>query len=235
MRIDTQHPIGTRDDDAGGAGDASVDPTRQEGLAAALEHLRRAAVTKDIEPICQAYVALRRVGADLVGRELLVLADQRLGFAAAKLVISAYSHRRCYMCSDGTVACDWCDGAGADGRGRPCSQCDGLGLTICGFCGGTGWADRATVPPELARAVARRQLAHVQADLKQLQQSVASLGRDELDHMSPARRGALGGRLVRLRARLVELSTCAACKNGQTAHLAELAQRVGILLHALRR
>ncbi len=235
MRIDTQDPIGTSDSDGGSADGTSRPPADQAKLTAALDHLHTTALTKDIEPICQAYAHLRRIAPELAGRELLLLADQHLGFAVARLVISAFSHRRCYMCADGTVPCDWCEGAGADGRGRPCNQCDGLGLTVCGFCGGTGWADRGTIPPELAVAVAKKHLAHVQSDLKRLQHSVADLGRDALDHMSPDRRGALAGRLVRIRARLVELSTCKACKNGHTAHLAELAQRVGILLHALRR
>ena len=236
MRIDTQNPIGTGgDDDARPLDNPSAGQAEQIRLSGALDHLRNAAATKDVEPICQAYAVLRRVAPSLVGRELLVLADERLGFAAAKLVISAYSHRRCYLCTDGTVACKWCEGAGVDAEAGACTQCDGLGLSVCGFCGGTGWADRTTVPPELARAVARKQLGHVQTDLKQLQHSIAKFGRDEIDRMPPDQRGALAGRLVRLRAQLIELSACDVSNNGHAGHMVELAQRVGILLQALRR
>lgn len=236
MRIDTQGPAETPDDDMipPNAGQ-NADPHPRGGpIDDALEDLRASALTRHIEPICNAYAALRQAAPDLVGRELLALAEERLKMPVAKLVIAAYSHKECYMCDEGTVVCESCEGAGQHGAGRPCTLCDGLGLTVCGFCGGTGWADKASVPAELAPAVARRQLARVMTDLKDLQQITAALDNDEIEQMGPDRRGALGGRLFRMHARLGEIARCGVCDEQQVAYITNLATRLSSLLDALR-
>ena len=235
MRIDTK-PLGEMPEDpAAAGGEPATDDRARPELDAALKRLHEAAVAKHVDPICRAYAALRQAAGGMSPRDLLALAAERLKMPAATLVISAYSHRRCYMCDDGTVTCDFCDGTCLDDRGLACAQCDGLGLATCGFCGGTGWGDRAEIPRELATAVVKRQLMHVQNDLKDLQRSVAKLGREEVAQMPPDRRGALAGRLIRMGARLEELGKCGICDEAHAAHSAELAERVGIFLQALRR
>ena len=235
MRIDTKPP-GEMPEDEMAAADASPAGDRDHPeLVVGLRQLHQAVAGRHVDPICRAYAALRRAAGRMSPRDLLALAGEHLEMPVATLVLSAYSHRRCYMCDDGTVTCDFCEGTCKDDKGRPCSQCDGLGLATCGFCGGTGWADRADVPPELATAVAKRQLARVATDLKDLQQSVAKLGREDMEAMPADRRGALAGRLIRLQARLDELGRCDFCDDQHAAHIAELAERVGIFLEALRR
>ena len=234
MRMDTR-PLDEIPDPPGSPDETGDDNPIGAEIEAGLERLRQAAQAKHVDTICRAYVALRQAAGGMSPRDVLALADDRLQMPVAKLVISAYSHRRCYMCDDGTVTCEFCNGTCLDERGLACSQCDGLGLATCGFCGGTGWGDRAEVPRELAPAVAKRQLARVHNDLTDLQQSVAKLGREALDKMPPDRRGALAGRLIRIAARLEELGQCGICDETHTARIAELIERVGILLQALRR
>jgi len=239
MRIDTGTPGGMPEDEMA-ATDEPTDQTHPPGdqdaveLAEALRLLHQAAAGKHVDPICRAYAALRRAAGTMSPRDVLALAGERLNIPAAALVIAAYAHRRCYMCDDGTVPCDVCEGTAQDDAGHPCPHCDGLGLATCDFCGGTGWADRDEIPPELATAVAKRQLAHVTDELKELQRSVAKLGRDDMDRMPPDQRGALAGRLIRLQARLDELGRCGVCDKKHAAHIAELGKRVGIILQALR-
>ena len=235
MRIDTQPPPEMPEDDMAAADESRPAGGERPELAAALESLREAVVGRHVDPICQAYVVLRAAGGTTSARELLALATRRLNLPVAKMVISAYSHRQCYMCDDGTLACEWCEGTCRDEDGRPCLQCDGLGLATCSFCGGTGWADRATIPPALARAVAKRQLVHVRADLTELQQRTAKLAADDIDSMPSDRRGALAGQIIRLQARLAELGRCDICDEEHAAHIAGLAKRVGTVLETLRR
>jgi len=235
MRIDTQGPTETPDDDtAPPNADHNASPHPRGGpVADALEELRAAVLTRHVDPICNAYEALRQAAPDLVGRQLLALASERLNVPVAKLVIAAYSHKDCYMCNDGSVVCDSCEGAGRHGT-HPCTLCDGLGLMACEFCGGTGWADRASLPEELAPAVAKRQLAHVLRDLKDLRQIIATLSPDEIENMRGDRRGALAGRLFRTQARLGEIAQCGICDEKQVAYIANLAKRLSSLLNALR-
>jgi len=237
MRIDTQGPTETPDDDMipPNSGRNGEPHPRGGPVDEALEELRASALTRHVDPICTAYSTLRDAAPDLVGRELLILAEERLKMPVARMVISAYSHKSCYMCDEGTVVCDSCEGAGEHESSRPCMLCDGLGLTVCGFCGGTGWADRSEVPPELARAVAKRQLAHVLTDLKDLQQITATLDNDEIRHMPADRRGALAGRLFRMQARLGEMAQCGICDEPKVAYIATLVERLDDLLDSLRR
>ena len=234
MRIDTQPPGQTPEDEDGMEIGPTDNPPTPE-LEKALEQLREAAETRQVEPICQAYAALCGAADHMPARDLLALAGQRLDLPAAGLVISAYSHLRCYMCDEGTIVCDACEGTCQDADGHPCLQCDGLGLTPCGFCGGTGWADRGTIPPELAKAVAKRQLVRVQADLAEVQKLRARLGPEQVGQMSLDRRGALAGRLIRLQARLEELGRHVARNDKQAAYVADLADKVGAFLETLRR
>lgn len=235
MRIDTQPPGETPEDNPAEADVGPTDNLDPLELEAALAQLRQAAADRQVDPICQAYEALREAGGDMPSRDLLALAGQRMNVAAAGLVISAYSHRHCYMCDNGTIVCDSCEGTGQDAEGRPCLQCDGLGLTVCGFCGGTGWADRASIPRELSKAVTKRQLGHVQTDLKELQQIVAKLGREEMAELPIDRRGALAGRLIRVQARLEEMGRSSICDEKHAAYVAKLVSQVEAYLEVLRR
>jgi len=185
----------------GGNGDGRQPPVG-DPTARALADLRKAAVKRNPEEICTAYQTLRKVlrGAKL--REVFERIRQVLGEAAMDLVVSAYVHRKCFMCKEGVITCDSCAGSGYIEEGRPCPHCDGLGVSPCGFCRGTGWADADLAPSELQKAVALRKLAHIRKDLKRLTQVFQDTPPERLEALGQRERKELALRLMRVQARL---------------------------------
>jgi hypothetical protein len=130
--------------------------------------------------------------------------DPLLTRRALDLIVSAFSHRRCFMCKGGMVRCDQCEGSGGGVRGR-CPHCLGLGAVPCTFCQGSGWADRATTPPELRRSVLAKQLEHVRQDMHRLGKVVEDLKRHDEETGPDTVRLQLVGWLVRLSGRIAQL------------------------------
>jgi hypothetical protein len=87
----------------------------------ALRELAAALYAKKVEPICTAYLALRRASRGLVVRELLARITAAGGASAVPMIVSAFAHRKCFMCEDGTTACQTCDGTGMVDR-FPCPR-----------------------------------------------------------------------------------------------------------------
>ncbi len=137
------------------------------GLAAAVAELSQAIAHRRVEAICIAYHRLREAGKELTRRQLLEAADRAAIGPGRGVIVSAFTRRHCYMCDGGTNPCGTCEGEGFR-EGRPCPQCDGLGVERCDFCMGSGLADIEAAPPELRHAVARRRIAHVQKALARL-------------------------------------------------------------------
>jgi hypothetical protein len=121
-------------------------------IARAIETFAVAARTRRIENICTAYQTLKSSINGMKIQEVLPLADKVLGQSTIALVVSAYSHERCFMCTDGSVACENCSEEDTDTQ-TGCLRCNSTGLAPCEFCEGTGWVGNDVVPRELHRAV----------------------------------------------------------------------------------
>ncbi len=170
-----------------------------------LNAFAQAARKRSVEAVCSAYEDLRHACRGMTLGEVIALADSATRGKALSLVVSAYSHRQCFMCEAGHVACDGCDGTGQELTGRTCAHCDGLGLARCPFCRGTGWSDQQTIPAELRRAVRSRQLAHVLCEAAQLRRWLADHGQHDPLALPDDQRRDLHTRIDRLVARLTEL------------------------------
>ncbi|MDY7009384.1 MAG: hypothetical protein SVV80_01345, partial [Planctomycetota bacterium] len=143
-----------------------------------LDALREAVAKREAEPICLAYLALRKAAAEngVKLAEMFERADEILSLSASDVIVSAFSHRHCFMCQDGAVSCKECKGTGFVEGGGKCPVCDGLGSMPCDFCQGTGWAARDMIPPEITQDILkRRQLANVKDDLKGLKRMIDKL------------------------------------------------------------
>ncbi|MFB3892996.1 MAG: hypothetical protein ACE15C_13340 [Phycisphaerae bacterium] len=197
--------------------DATGAPLGADGVRNAMDELRRAADSRQIEPICAAYIALRKRCAGMKVRELFDRVEQALGPMGKAVVISAFSHRRCFMCTGGTMACDQCDETGLAAPGRICPGCDGFGVVPCTFCQGTGWADREVVPEEIKRAVADRHVLHVKSEWSRLKAENEGFSAQKLAKLTFGQRRRLGTWLIRLQSRMNAL--------GQSEEVAETSDR----------
>ncbi len=216
------------------AGGSDAEPPEQPtSFEAALDRLAQAVARRKAEPICIAYLLLRRAGRGMSVRKVLDAADKATGGKARGVIVSAYTQRRCYMCRDGSSRCKTCQGTGA-AEGKPCPQCDGLGVEPCDFCMGAAWSDLDQVPPELRPAVAHRRLAHVEKELRRLSRLP---GPEQLRSMqiNPDQRSRLATWLMRLRGRLVIPAGVEGGNGRQRAEqFAAAIETVGRLLDAIR-
>lgn len=128
-------------------------------VARAIETFAAAAGTRRIENICKAYQTLKSSINGLGIEQVLPLADKVLGQSAIALVVSAYSHERCFMCMDGSVTCENCSEEDVETQ-TGCLRCNSTGLAPCEFCDGTGWVGNDVIPRELRRAVWLSRLKH---------------------------------------------------------------------------
>jgi hypothetical protein len=154
----------------------------------ALADLKLAADKRHVEPICAAYHALKAAGGAISPGQIAEAVNNCLGPEGMTLIVSAYSHRECFMCSAGQSRCDQCGATGLLEKDRPCPKCDGTGHVVCGFCRGTGWADRETIPSELRKVVLERQLVHVRRKLKQFGDRFGNLSKEKLRATTGKRR-----------------------------------------------
>jgi len=227
------------------AADAGSDPAPQAsscgpGLPNALEALKRAILAKKIEPICMAYQAVRLAGFAMKAKEIFEAIDASAGASARGSIVSAYSHRQCFMCEGGTVPCDQCDGSGLAEPGRVCPNCRGFAITSCTFCQGTGWAEISTIPPEIARSVQERQVKYVMDEMVRVQQQAAVIQAEKLQLLDQPSRRRLGEWLMRLQARLDNLlerpaALSAPQKQQFAAAMADIDRMVGGLVDGNRR
>ncbi len=188
-----EHAAGDR-----GKGEVALNPQVEKAVV----ELRRAIHGKDVDAVCNAYLALREVGRGMNVEKLLTSAASSAGAA----VVTGFAARRCFMCEDGTVPCEQCDGQGRTDDDRSCVRCDGLAVTACGFCAGVGWSDASVIPGEVVQAVRKRQLAMVRKDLQRLGTAVANLTGARIRRLPSEQRISLAAWLIRLQARLAELA-----------------------------
>lgn len=211
--------------------EANVQVKDPAAFAADLAELKQALQARRVDPVCMAYMAVRRhaAGAGLIA--VLRQVEAALGPPTLPAIVSAFSHRRCFMCQDGTSPCPTCKGTGMIDRFN-CPACDGLGAEPCTFCLGTGWNDRAQVPPELKKFVHARQIAHVEKDIQSLPRLTHQLR--QLGPAVPAEvRRKTAAWLFRLQGRLANL---AATEPGSelAGRYGPLAAECGGLIEGLR-
>ncbi len=208
-------------------------PAGREPFEAALGNLVAAIARRKIEPICVAYMEFRRSAGPRAVKHLLARLNQSVGRLGLVLVAQAFSRRRCYMCDAGSGRCRSCDGTGSD-QGRPCFQCDGLGVERCDFCMGSGLADIDSAPEEFRAEAAELRLERLEKELAKLEH----IPRAKVLHLkrfTANNRGELASWLIRLRGRLATPTGLASGNGHEHAErLAEAGERIDRLLEALR-
>lgn len=207
-----------------------------EDFRTALAELVHAVQRRKVESICGAYQQLRQAANGMRVKDLFAVVDNALKGPSEDIVVSAYSHRHCFMCTDGTNPCDQCEGTGYIEEGRCCPHCDGAGVVPCAFCNGTAWADRETIPHELAKAVLQRQRSHVRAEIQRVAKTFSGLSPEAISQFSPQKRRAAMGRLLRLQARLESLANHDSIDDpNEQTHLGAMAARLETCLQQLCR
>jgi hypothetical protein len=196
--------------------------------------LRSALDGRKIEPICAAYQQLRLTNSTVPATELNQMVGKLLGPLAMTMIASAHSHRQCYMCSDGTVACETCHGTGEISPARQCPNCDGLAAMPCAFCRGTNWADRESIPGEIRDIVARRQRDHIQRELPVLAKIVSQLTPQKAAATPLKDRQEIARWLSRCSGRLTAVATRPDTPQDQQMNLSRLASQADRLLEMLK-
>lgn len=135
------------------------------GVALAVETFASAAHTRRIENICKAYDTLKSSANGYGIQHLLPLVDKLIGRSSLALIVSAYSHEKCFMCANGSIPCEACAEDDSDSQSI-CSNCGCTGYAPCEFCGGTGWVGNDVIPHELQRSVWRHRLKHTHTVLE---------------------------------------------------------------------
>lgn len=196
-------------------------------IVKALEAFAAAARGRHVEAICAAYQGLQSAANGMGPKQLLLLADKTIGRSAADLVVSAFSHCNCFMCTDGVVACDVCEGKGTVDTDEPCANCASLGLVRCSFCEGTSWAGSDVIPHELRQAVWQRRLARAGKALRQFARDFCPAALSLLGNAPASERHRMVRRAIRLEARLRNLARDARTFGpDQHEHLVTTAQKL---------
>lgn len=199
------------------ASSAQALPPADARLQHALDELAKAIAARNFDAICGAYQALRLASPGATFKDMLHRVEQTIGKEAFTHIVSAYSHRSCFMCDAGLGQCDSCEGAGRTAAGKACPHCDGFGAQPCGFCRGTGWAERELVPAELRTVVLELQLRHLHAEVDKFRHQAAKVVPGRFARFTPDQRRTLGNWLMRLLARLVDVAHMA--RDGQAPTL----------------
>lgn len=180
-------------------------PNNEEPARRAIAELRQAIADKRVEPICAAYQALRDALVPGEDGDVLHLIDPKIAEKIKPYIISAFSHRKCFMCEHGVISCQQCETTGNLLDGRVCPICKGYGQAACGFCRGTGWAVREMLPPELNEAVLQKQVAHLHEELGSLSTTIGTGDSEELRKLPPEQKRTVAAWLIRIYARLTDL------------------------------
>lgn len=85
--------------------------------------------------------------------DLVRILTARIGKTATIRLIRAFAKHPCVGCNNGLETCEECEGKGIDASNRVCESCIGLGVTDCGFCGGSGFVTYNFVPAGLRLVV----------------------------------------------------------------------------------
>ncbi len=206
------------------------------GFDEALKNLAEAIAERKVESICTAYLALhaeREIPPGEIPGHVDRVVMSKSG-SARDMIVSAFSHRLCVMCSDGTMPCRTCDGSGTT-DGFECPACDGLGLEICSFCAGAGWGDHAEIPDEIRLAAVNRRIKHVKKDLARLDRMSEADISASVEKLQPEQRRELASNLLRLHARLTNLAGIKADNNDEhVARFSVGAERIRRFVEVLR-
>ena len=204
-------------------------------VARAIETFAVAARTRRIENICKAYQTLKSSINGLAIQQVLPLADKVLGQSATALVVSAYSHERCFMCTDGSVVCENCSEEDTDTQ-TGCLRCNSTGLAPCEFCEGTGWVGDDVIPHELQRAVWLSRLKQTHYVLEKYARTYTPKVLDVLSKRAPNdnRRRLAIMETIRLAAKMHALSeSCAVSDPEHLKHLTAAEQKIRMCLTML--
>ena len=207
-----------------------------ESIKKTLNDLAHAINNKQVEPICVAFQELRQASGQIPFAEMMSMAKKYIGKPLQPMIVSSYSRRPCFMCNKGVAVCIKCDGTGKRMDDSFCKSCKGLGLTACGFCRGTGWAERETIPPELLKAVLKNQLEHLEKDVGKLREKLGTGNSDELKELSKKPKRKLKTWLIRINARIMDLidSEAADDDSDREKNLSALASRIQKVLTIIR-
>lgn len=205
-----------------------------ELMRTALDELQASLKSRKVDAICASYRNLRTASRGLRVKDMFDMADRELGKGTTHTIISAFSHLHCYMCNDGTTPCEHCEGEGKIGQGL-CPPCEGLGVATCGFCRGTGWADRSLIPNELRRPVLDLQIAHLRNDMKRFSDLQKDLTHDKVSAMHKDKRLVLLGWLIRVQARMKEFSANPDVNNADQQGFGKIADAIKQSLAGLSR
>ncbi|MCE5279605.1 MAG: hypothetical protein ABFD92_02940 [Planctomycetaceae bacterium] len=200
----------------------------------ALGELHDALRQRQVQLICAAYEACRRAARRAGIDDVMEAAQASCDQPVRPLIVSAYSHRHCFMCNRGTRLCERCHGTGLDGGSR-CPNCEGLGLLECGFCGATGWADRAPNPPEIFGEVLHRQYRHMKDGLEKADAELKSvLGGGKIAPMPRDARLKIVAAVLRLQARIRDLIHAQAVPQGEITALETVTEKLDQKLDLFR-
>ncbi len=198
-----------------------------DAVERALTNLREAVAEKRVEPICAAYRVFREAVQPDDDEDPFQLIDPEIAEEIRPFIVSAFSHRRCFMCDNGVVHCQQCATAGELMDGKTCPLCKGFGHVACGFCRGTGWAVRELLPHELAGPVLEKQLVHIHEELTSLLETIGTGKSDELRELPRDQKRTVAAWLIRVYARLRDLIQHDAIPDEQErARLAGIASRI---------
>ena len=229
------------DVEAGQTGGSSAvnSNTAKDQLARALTELGRAIANgRHSETVCAGYQGLRAAAGHMhmSAEELFRIADRALGLSTKEEVVTAHARRWCFMCAKGTVPCDSCGGLGRTADEGKCAACNGMGVNLCSFCNGTGWADRQTIPAEIKKEVLQKQLRAVKEGLKVLKEKEKYFTPEAVAALNEPARRRISAWLMRLQVRLRDLagSDTVADENDKLQMFHE-AERIDSCLELLRR
>lgn len=205
----------------------------------ALKKLAEAIAERKVEPICSAYLTLRRVAGEIPPREIPDRVDRSVtskSNSAREIIISAFSHRHCVMCSDGVTPCRTCSGSGTV-EDFECPTCDGLGVETCSFCAGAGWCDHNEIPDEIRPAAVNRRIKHVKKEFARLDRISKTDMPALLERLQPEQRRELATSLLRLQARLADLAGVKTDNDNNDEYVARFiawAERIKRFLEAIK-
>jgi hypothetical protein len=187
-----------------------------------------------VDAICLAYQTLRNA-ADPGDIDHPLHFNGLVAPRTRQAVCDAYARRKCLMCNGQAETCEACEGTG-QADGEPCGPCEGLGVVICQFCQGSGWAELSTVPAELRDEVRKRRRDLVGREVSKFLQNTKGLSAQALGRLPRARQVSLLVWMQQLHARLDEvLAANGRAHSPRTDRLRRADKGLARLVESLRR